>query len=75
MKLKFKNQPYQTAAVEAVTHCFKGQPLIDPGSTRYRVDPGEASKGQSERLLDTAGFRNAAVRLDSASTNKFGRTT
>lgn len=28
MKLKFKTQAYQTAAVEAVVDCFKGQPLL-----------------------------------------------
>ena len=26
MKLKFKQQAYQTAAVEAVVNCFAGQP-------------------------------------------------
>lgn len=26
MKLKFKTQAYQTAAVQAVVDCFKGQP-------------------------------------------------
>ena len=30
MKLKFKVQPYQTAAVEAVRDCFKGQPPAAP---------------------------------------------
>ena len=40
MKLKFKVQPYQTAAVEAVRDCFKGQPPAAP--VRYRIDPGSA---------------------------------
>jgi len=31
MKLKFKTQAYQTAAVQAVVDCFKGQ-LGSPGS-------------------------------------------
>ena len=29
MKLQFKNQPYQTKAVEAVVNCFAGQPFND----------------------------------------------
>ena len=33
MKLKFKKQAYQTAAVEAVVNCFEGQrPIADPVS-------------------------------------------
>ena len=38
MKLKFKVQAYQTAAVDAVVECFAGQPRSD-GIT-YRMDPG-----------------------------------
>ena len=39
MKLKFKTQAYQTAAVQAVVDCFKGQ---EPqhGGIRYLLDPG-----------------------------------
>ena len=44
MKLKFKVQPYQTAAVEAVADCFQGQPMADPAAMRYRVDPGRAAE-------------------------------
>ncbi|BBL34034.1 hypothetical protein Nstercoris_00263 [Nitrosomonas stercoris] len=39
MKLKFKTQAYQTAAVQAVVDCFKGQPPHH-GGVRYRLDPG-----------------------------------
>ena len=39
MKLKFKTQAYQTAAVQALVDCFAGQPNV-PGGVRYRLDPG-----------------------------------
>ena len=39
MKLKFKTQAYQTAAVQVVVDCFAGQPNT-PGGVRYRLDPG-----------------------------------
>ncbi|MGH8157311.1 MAG: type III restriction-modification system endonuclease [Rhodanobacter sp.] len=64
MKLKFKVQPYQTAAVEAVADCFEGQPLSDPAALSYRIDPGRASRGQTERLLEATGFHNAELQLD-----------
>lgn len=38
MKLKFKVQPYQTRAVEAVADCFAGQPKS--AGVNYRIDPG-----------------------------------
>ena len=66
MKLKFKVQPYQTAAVQAVADCFEGQPLADLASLTYRIDPGRASRGQTERLLEAAGFHNAELQLDQA---------
>lgn len=73
MKLKFKTQPYQTAAVQAVVDCFKGQKL-QHGGVRYRLDPG-VKKGapaspQSALDLETevvvdqeAAFRNADLAL------------
>lgn len=64
MKLKFKVQPYQTAAVEAVADCFLGQPMADPAAMSYRIDPGRASSGQTERLLEQAGFRNAELQIN-----------
>lgn len=63
MKLKFKNQPYQAAAVAAVVACFKGQPFHKNGS-RYRVDPGHVDGNQMN--LDDSGFRNADISLTSA---------
>ena len=62
MKLKFKTQAYQTAAVQAVVGCFKGQPLASPEAISYRVDPGKAKKNV-EDLFAEAGFRNADLQL------------
>lgn len=61
MKLKFKKQAYQTAAVEAVVDCFEGQPPATPW--RYRIDPGKQKKGETESF-ELPGFRN----------NEIGRT-
>ena len=55
MKLKFKIQPYQTAAVESVADCFAGQPNLSGVS--YRMDPGSAPS-----IIET-GFRNAELTL------------
>ena len=60
MRLQFKDQPYQTAAVEAVVECFAGQPRHE--GTRYRVDPGRAAQPRFEE----AGFRNADLALSEA---------
>jgi type III restriction enzyme len=57
MKLKFKVQPYQTRAVDAVLDCFAGQPLVS-GIT-YRIDPGR--KAQASTFEE--GFRNADIAL------------
>ena len=79
MKLKFKTQPYQSAAVQAIVDCFKGQ-TPQPGGVRYRLDPGakKATPSSSQSVLDLdtvigliadqeAAFRNADVALsDSA---------
>jgi len=40
MKLKFKVQPYQTHAVDALVDCFAGQPRA--AGVSYRLDPGAA---------------------------------
>lgn len=60
MKLKFKVQPYQTNAVEAVVDCFAGQPKVD-GLT-YRIDPGQ--KAQATAFEE--GFKNADFALSEA---------
>ncbi|MCC7698562.1 type III restriction-modification system endonuclease [Janthinobacterium sp. EB271-G4-7A] len=73
MKLKFKTQSYQTAAVQAVVDCFKGQ-TPQHGGVRYRLDPGvkKAALVSPQSALDLAAdsgfdqdaaFRNADVTL------------
>jgi len=75
MKLKFKTQAYQTAAVQSVVDCFKGQ-IAQHGGVRYRLDPGvkkavatgpqgsfdlqEVSESDADQ---EAAFRNADVSL------------
>ncbi|WP_298624920.1 hypothetical protein [uncultured Zoogloea sp.] len=73
MKLKFKTQPYQTAAVQAVVDCFKGQ-TPQHGGVRYRLDPGvkKVTSVSPQSALDLeveavadqeAAFRNADMTL------------
>ena len=70
MKIKFKSQAYQTAAVEAVVDCFVGQPKINP--LNYRLDKGvqkpqntQQSSLDLETLSDNEeGFRNPDIKLD-----------
>ncbi len=62
MKLKFKTQSYQTAAVQALVDCFKGQPPATAEAIRYRIDPGKARKGVEE-LFTEGGFKNADLKL------------
>jgi type III restriction enzyme len=57
MKLKFKVQPYQTQAVNAVVDCLAGQPMSN-GIT-YRIDPGR--KAQTSAFEE--GFKNADLAL------------
>lgn len=57
MKLKFKVQPYQTEAVNAVVDCFAGQSMSN-GIT-YRIDPGR--KAQTSAFEE--GFKNADLAL------------
>ena len=61
MKLKFKTQAYQTAAVQAVVDCFKGQPPATAEAISYRIDPGKAKEG--EGLFEEAGFKNVELKL------------
>ncbi len=56
MKLKFKDQTFQTNAVESVVDCFLGQALEE---APYRVDPGASVQ---MNVSDT-GFRNATIQL------------
>lgn len=48
MKLKFKHQPYQAAAVQAVIDVFKGQTPASAAAMSYRIDPGKAKKGTDD---------------------------
>ena len=60
MKIKFKSQPYQTAAVKAVVDCFESQP--DTSGQVYHIDPGRRIQGR----MDEDGFRNADIALTQA---------
>lgn len=62
MKLKFKTQAYQTAAVQAVVRCFAGQPKHS--AVRYRVDAGSARVGETASAIELDGFKNANVGID-----------
>ena len=62
MKLKFKTQSYQTAAVQAVVDCFKGQQTATAEAISYRIDPGKARRGVEE-LFSEGGFKNADLKL------------
>jgi type III restriction enzyme len=62
MKLKFKTQAYQSAAVQAVVDCFKGQPPASAQAMAYRIDPGDAKQG-TEDLFSDSGFKNADLAL------------
>lgn len=65
MKLKFKVQPYQTAAVESVVDCFEGQPMAAP--LTYRIDPGVVQSNQPVlQEWEYEGFRNADLSLTDA---------
>ena len=63
MKLKFKTQAYQTAAVQAVIDCFKGQ-VPHHGGVRYRLDPGSQKAAlavpQGTLALEAASHEAAA---------------
>lgn len=65
MKLKFKTQAYQSAAVQAVVDCFKGQPPATAEAISYRLDPGRAARGQTlgTTLGTEDGFKNADLAL------------
>jgi type III restriction enzyme len=66
MKIKFKKQPYQTDAVNAVADCFVGQPT--GVGIRYRIDPGRTDitnrQTQSEMLLE--GLKNSDIALSAS---------
>ena len=41
MKLKFKTQAYQSAAVQSVVDCFNGQSPASAEAMSYRIDPAK----------------------------------
>jgi len=57
MKLKFKVQPYQTQAVNAVVDCFAAQSMSS--ATTYRIDPGRSAQTSAFE----EGFKNADLAL------------
>lgn len=61
MKLKFKQQTFQTEAVKAVVDCFSGQPKTS--GLRYSIDPGRTAKPSTVALpgIGTDGFANERV--------------
>src|SRR4051812_7492383 len=64
MKFKFKRQPYQTAAVDAVGNCFIGQPLS--AGLNYRIDPGrteQSSQLTMAAMEEMTGFKNGDIAL------------
>ena len=65
MKLQFKHQDYQVAAVDAVVDCFTGQPVSR--GLAYTIDPGRRGTGaQGEMGLEETGFANARLELGEA---------
>ena len=71
MKLKFRTQAYQTAAVQAVVDCFKGQ-VPHHGGVRYRLDPGiqkTAPASQQAALALEAATPEAAAEREAAFRN------
>jgi type III restriction enzyme len=60
VKIRFKHQPYQERAVEAIVRCFEGQPRKE--GVEYRVDPGRVQVPKDRLDLQTVeeetGFRN-----------------
>lgn len=62
MKLKFKTQAYQSAAVQAVVDCFKGHPPASAEAITYRIDPGQSKTG-TEDLFSDSGFKNSDLAL------------
>ena len=72
MKIRFKTQDYQTAAVDSVVDCFAGQPAVAmdaaAGAQPYRIDPGprRTVNAGGQHLLDVdemIGVRNAELML------------
>ena len=63
MKLKFKHQPYQVAAVQSVVDIFQGQPPASDAAMSYRLDPGNTKNGMGDLFAVDTGFKNAELIL------------
>lgn len=63
MKLKFKTQAYQSAAVQAVVDCFEGQPKASAESLSYRSSQAGVDAAS---LFSGSGFKNADLVLTDA---------
>lgn len=61
MKLKFKNQKFQSDAAKAVTDVFLGQPNSE--MQEYTHDMGVDTSGQSDMDFGSVGFRNHPIML------------
>ena len=59
MKLKFKQQGFQTLAVDSVIDCFDGQGMTS--GIQYQVDPGKVAQ-QATSMMGT-GFKNEDLRI------------
>lgn len=61
MKLKFKQQAFQTDAVKAVVDCFVGQPKSR--GFKYAIDPGQSVQGSAGMLagIEIEGFANDRI--------------
>lgn len=69
MKLQFKVQKFQTAAVNAVVDVFAGQ--APRTGVSYRIDPGQSKLNAVPTLFETSptpesGLRNAEIDLSAA---------
>ncbi|MEI6707174.1 MAG: DEAD/DEAH box helicase family protein [Methylococcales bacterium] len=65
MKLKFKQQAYQTAAVESVVNCFAGQP--NQTGINYRIDTGLiAGQADQATVFEDSGFKNGDIKISDA---------
>ncbi len=56
MKLKFKQQAYQSDAVKAVVDCFAGQPRGN--GFKYAIDPGRATVPKAFHIPTPVGNYN-----------------
>jgi len=61
MKIHFKKQAYQTAAVDAVVDCFQGQKY--QAGIEYRIDLGKDVGKARSMLFERDGLKNSALTI------------